>query len=160
MAASIQVLLVDDEPDFLEPLSFWLISKDYDVKTAVSGADALRMITELKPDVVFLDVKMPEMDGIETLRRIRASNKTLPVILMTAAVDDEEKFSGARALGISGFFPKGSGLEQFAQALKVALRMLPQTQPATSSPEDDPTPRNTLLAFFRKVLRKLTPFPR
>ena len=125
MSPAIRVLLVDNEPDFLETISFWLTSQGYQVNQAPDGESAVRIVADWKPGVIFLDVLMPGMDGIETLRRIRAIDKQVPVILVTAsALTDENKYAGARALGISGLFPKGSSHEQLSQILQVALRRL------------------------------------
>lgn len=125
MGEPIRVLLVDDEVDFLEAVSFWLTSQGYRVTTAESGERALTILKEERHDVVFLDVLMPKMDGIETLRRIRMFNKSLPVILVTTStLEDEDKYVGAKALGIAGLFPKGTSLVQLGEILEVALRRI------------------------------------
>ena len=134
MTEPVRVLLVDDEPDFLESVSFWLTSKGYQVEKTSDGETAVSLIQSNPPHIVFLDCMMPKIDGFETLRRIRAINKTLPVIMVTAGVGDENKFAGARALGLSGFFPKGTGLEQLAKVLEISLRILPKPQPESVLP--------------------------
>lgn len=117
-----KILLVDDEPDFLVPIAFWLNSKGYEVAVASSGEKALEMIKkDKKPNVVFLDINMPGMDGLETLRRIRKIDKDLSVIMVTAYAD-EEKFSQAKKLNTSGFFPKGGSLEELQKTIEVTLR--------------------------------------
>lgn len=118
----LRILLVDDEPDFLESIAFWLSSRGYEVAKANSGLDAIELVKRSAPDLVFLDVNMPEIDGIETLRRIRAFNKTVPIIIVTAGYTDENRFAGAHGLGISGLFPKGESLAQLTQVLEVAIR--------------------------------------
>ena len=149
MSQPIRVLLVDNEPDFLETISFWLRAQGYLVNQAPDGESAVRLAADWKPDVIFLDVLMPGMDGIETLRRIRAIDKQLPVILVTAsALTDENKYAGARALGISGLFPKGSSHERLSQILQVALRRL--RRPAAGNP-----PPAGPLARLREALEKL-----
>ena len=122
MGQPIRVLLVDDERDFLETISFWLSAKGYQVSIAIGGEQALEHLKRERPDIVCLDVNMPGIDGIETLRRIRTVHKQLPVILVTASYQDQNKFAGAQALGISGLFPKGGSLSELSQALEVALR--------------------------------------
>src|SRR3989338_1495811 len=135
MPESVRVLLVDDEEDFLESVAFWLTSKGYHVTKAHDGETALAMLKEGRHDVVFLDVMMPRLDGIETLRRLRAFNKTIPVVLVTASnLADENKYAGAKALGFSGLFPKGSSLTQLTQALEVALRTLRKSASAAVPP--------------------------
>ncbi|MBL7130521.1 MAG: response regulator [Candidatus Omnitrophica bacterium] len=124
MEDKIKVLLVDDEPDFLVPIAFWLNSKGYEVAVASSGEKAIDMLKkEKKPHIVFLDINMPGMDGLETLKRIRKMDRELPVIMVTAYAD-EEKFSQAKKLKTSGFFPKGGSLEELQKTIEVTLRTL------------------------------------
>ena len=156
-AGPIRVLLVDDEPDFLESVSYWLTSKGYAVQKTSDGESALELIRTNPPQVVFLDCMMPKMDGFETLRRIRAINRTLPVIMVTAGISDENKFAGARALGMSGFFPKGSSLDQLAKILEVALRLIPKSA-AEASPAAAPAAQAPQRpGFFKALLDRLLP---
>ena len=161
MSESVRVLLVDDEEDFLESVGFWLTSKGYHVTKAHNGETALAILKEGRHDVVFLDVMMPVLDGIETLRRLRAFNKTIPVILVTASnLTDENRYAGAKALGLSGLFPKGSSLTQLTQALEVALRALTKSAPeaAPAAAAEAPAPRQGplagIFAALRSVLRR------
>lgn len=121
MEGKIKVLLVDDKADFLDPICFWLKSKGYLVTTASNGREAIEMVKTGKPDIVFLDIHMPTMDGIEALTAIRKFNKEIPIIMLTA-YGDEESMSSARKLGISGFFPKKADLEQLTSMLEATLR--------------------------------------
>ena len=150
MAESLRVLIVDNEPDFLETLSYRLRSKGYEITQAVDGDTAVKFVREGKQDVVFLDIIMPKIDGIETLRRIRTFNKRIPIILVTASIENENRFAGAKALGISGVFPKQGSLEQLGQVLDVALRMLKKSQ--SSVPAGNPPPRG---GFLQRFLRRL-----
>ena len=162
MADSVRVLLIDDEADFLESISYWLTSKGYEVRKASSGEQGLAILKEHKPDIVFLDVMMPEMDGIETLRRIRAIDKALPVVLVTASnLTDENKYAGAKALGISGLFPKGTSLTQLGEVLQVALRRLRKSGAPSSAPSGEAAPASGggILASLRKALGRFTPPP-
>ncbi len=70
---------------------------------------------------MFLDIHMPEMDGMETLRRIRSFNPTIPVIMVTG-FPKEEKMEEAIKLGVSGFFPKTGSFEDLGRILKAAIR--------------------------------------
>ena len=115
------VLIVDDEKDFRDSVSFWLKSKGYDVKTAEGGEQALLMIKQAPPCLVFLDIQMPDMDGIDVLKRIRKIKKAIPVIMVTAAYNSE-RIAKARQLGISGFYPKGGSLEDLVKILEVTIR--------------------------------------
>ena len=122
MSAMTRVMMVDDEADYLTPLSYWLQSKGYDVVTETNPLNAIEIIREQAPDVLFLDINMPELSGIQTLERIREFNRELPVIIVTAASQDQEKFDKARGLGIAGFFPKQSSLDEFGRLLELTLR--------------------------------------
>jgi two-component system nitrogen regulation response regulator NtrX len=119
---AIRVLLVDDELDFIQPVSFWLRAKNYDVRTANTGQEALERLQQEVPDIVFLDINMPGMNGIETLRQIRTVHQHLPVIMVTASYQNETYFRDANSLGISGFFPKSSSLTELATIIDVSLR--------------------------------------
>ena len=78
------ILIVDDEKNYLLVLSAVLEEEGYEVLTAVSGAEALEVLASSEPDLVLTDMKMPGMDGIELLERIKARDPDLPVIMMTA----------------------------------------------------------------------------
>jgi CheY-like chemotaxis protein len=123
MARAQRILFVDDEADFLASVTFWLTSKGHDVTTASSGKQAIELIQQQPPDIVFLDVHMPEMDGLETLRRIRAFNRKIPVVIVTVDDEQEEKLAGEKGLGISGFFMKQRSLEDLGWVLECALRI-------------------------------------
>lgn len=122
MDRRIHVLLVDDEQDFLEPVAFWLNSKGYRVTTAANGQEALDQIAQQPPDIVFLDIHMPILDGMQTLERIRRTHKDLPVIIVTAVYQDQENFATANKLGISGFFPKQSSLSDLTRIIEISLK--------------------------------------
>ena len=120
MKKGFNVLLVDDEPDFVEPIAFWLEAKKYKVRTASNGDEAIKLIKEEIPNIVLLDINMPVMDGIETLKHIRENYGDLPVVMITAEI---ERLPTLQDLGISGFFPKGGTLEQLEQLLEPIIRI-------------------------------------
>ena len=116
----IHILLIDDEPGFRRPMEFWLKAKGYQVAGAASGEEGLAMIARERPSIICLDMKMPGMNGIETLRKIRENDKTLPVIMITAhgTVKDMEE---AELLGTSGFFRKDDDFATAAKLIVIAL---------------------------------------
>jgi len=118
----IKVLMVDDEVDFTQTMAFWLKSRGYLTETASDGKRAIRMIKENIPDIVFLDLNMPVMDGVGTLKRIRKFNKDLPVIIISAYVEDQEKMKKVNAYGISGVFYKEKDFTEGLSLLETALR--------------------------------------
>jgi two-component system, OmpR family, alkaline phosphatase synthesis response regulator PhoP len=86
----IKILLVDDEPDILNFLSYNLTKEGFDVKTANNGEKAIEMATQSLPQIILLDIMMPDLDGIEVCRRLRAKaqfDKTL-IIFLTARSED------------------------------------------------------------------------
>jgi DNA-binding response OmpR family regulator len=118
----ITVMLVDDETDFTEPIAFWLKSRGYAVVSATNGQKAVEMVRSQSPDIVFLDINMPVMDGLDALKEIRAFNTTLPIIMVTAAYGSEDKISRAKELGVSGFFAKTYTFDQLMQMIQMTLR--------------------------------------
>ena len=98
MSTSPLVLAVDDEPGILRLVRVELESQGFKVVTATNGVEALRAHEQHRPDIVLLDVLMPEMDGLETMRRLREVGST-PVILVTAKDSDTDKIRG---LGMGG----------------------------------------------------------
>lgn len=115
-----KVLLVDNNPEYLELTSFYLKKQGYEVDTVNSGEEALSKIEKDKPKIVFLDLKMPKMDGLEVLKRIRAIDKKLPVIIVSAHGDIkiEEK---TKELGANGFYCKGENYTKAAQLIEMTL---------------------------------------
>ena len=121
MGRLISVLLVDDEADYTQPMAFWLKSKGYDVFSVTNGKDALNFIKETPPDIVFLDINMPVMDGPTTLKEIRGFNSDIPVIIISAYVDDP-RAKGITAYGISGVFYKGSDFNEGLTLIEAVSR--------------------------------------
>jgi two-component system response regulator (stage 0 sporulation protein F) len=84
-----RILVVDDETSVVDVLSEYFAGQGYTVKTANNGEQALGTIPEYRPSVILLDVRMPGLDGVEVLRRIRATDKNVAVIMVTANEDVE-----------------------------------------------------------------------
>lgn len=119
----IKVLLIDDETDYSETMGFYLMAKGYRVRTAPSGKSGLEEIRKDRPDIVFLDFLMPQMDGVETLKEIRSFDKELPVIMVTAYASDE-RVQSAKGYGIAGIFPKAADFTEAAKLIGEALKRL------------------------------------
>jgi len=88
-----RILVVDDEESIRELYRADLAEEGYEVDLAADGLQALRRLEVFRPDLVTLDVKMPGIDGIETLRRIRERNPTIPVVLVTAFGEFKQDFN-------------------------------------------------------------------
>ena len=116
----IKILLVDDEDGFRRPMEFWLKAKGYQVIGVNNGVAALAEIERERPTIVYLDMKMPGMSGIETLAKIREKDKKLPVIMITAYGTPSD-MKAAEAMGVSGFFRKDDDFASAAKLILVAL---------------------------------------
>jgi CheY-like chemotaxis protein len=101
----LKVILVDDEPDIIEVIQDRLEAYGFTVVTAATGLEALKKLSLEKFDGVFLDVKMPEMDGIEALEEIRKRDKKIPVIIITSSSSQEAAIE-AIAKGASDYILK------------------------------------------------------
>ncbi len=117
----IVVLVVDDQADFRELLSFWLQSKGYAVITAEHGKMAIEQIKAKSPDIMFIDLRMPVMDGIEAIKAIREFNTELPIIIISSYIDDP-RVKEAVSCGISGEFFKGGDFKDGLSLLETILR--------------------------------------
>jgi two-component system alkaline phosphatase synthesis response regulator PhoP/two-component system response regulator VicR len=91
-----KILVVDDEPHIVRLVQVNLEKAGYAVSTASNGREALEAVANDQPDLMVLDVMMPEMDGLETLKRLKDNPQTheIPVILLTAKAQDEDVFEG------------------------------------------------------------------
>lgn len=118
-----RVLVVDDEPEVREVLQEFLLSRGYDVVLAGSGGEALAALDAPepdRPDLALLDVSMPGMDGVETLRRMVKVDPLIPVIMVTANTDVEVT-SKLLGLGAVDYIPKPFDLEYLDQAIRIQL---------------------------------------
>jgi two-component system alkaline phosphatase synthesis response regulator PhoP len=122
MEKPISVLLVDDETDFTEPIAFWLKSRGYAVLTVNNGREAVERIRKEPPDIVFMDINMPVLDGLEALKEVRSFNQEIPIIMVTAAYGSEDKITRAKEFGVSGFFAKNYTFDQLVQMIQMTLR--------------------------------------
>ncbi len=121
MGKEIKVLLVDDEPDFTMSLEFWLKKGGYVVRVARRGDDALKAIRSSRPDVIFLDKRMPGDDGVATLAKIKEMDASIPVVMMSAYVEDIEKKEGD-ASGIAAIFYKGDDFSKIPLLIRSVLK--------------------------------------
>ncbi len=115
------VLLVDDEVEFLETLEKRLRRRNMDVRVATSGEQALRALGECCPDVVVLDVKMPGMDGIETLREIKKRAPLVEVVMLTGHANLEVAIQGME-MGAFDYLMKPVDIDELVYKLQDAHR--------------------------------------
>jgi DNA-binding NtrC family response regulator len=115
----IKILVVDDEEDFVEMLSLRLKEKGDQVFTASNGSDCLNHLDKQSIDVVILDLKMPGMDGIETLKQIKARHPLVEVIMLTGHGTAETAVDGMK-LGAFDYLIKPSDFDTLTQKLDAA----------------------------------------
>ncbi len=111
-----RVLVVDDEPDAVELLTEFLRAKGYEVSTASDGEEALRKVKEDRPHLILLDVRMPKLNGMEVLRRVREIDREVGVIMVTA-VNEEETGREALKLGAFDYITKPLDLKYLERSL-------------------------------------------
>ncbi|MEO4054498.1 response regulator transcription factor [Solibacillus sp. CAU 1738] len=115
-----RILIIEDEPQIARVLQLELDFEGYETKTAHTGADGLILYRESQWDLVLLDIMLPEMNGLEVLKRIRKTDMT-PVILLTAKDDVKDKVAGLD-LGANDYVTKPFDFEELLARIRVALR--------------------------------------
>ena len=124
------LLVVDDEPFLRDAVAASLRFLGFEVTTAQTGADALRLARDHLFDLVVLDVMLPDTDGFEVITRLRRDGCQVPVIFLTAKDTQEDKVTGL-TLGGDDYLTKPFGLEELAARIRTVLR---RTRPATTGP--------------------------
>lgn len=130
---NLSVLLVDDETDFLHSLSQRLSLRNLNVLTASSGLEALDVLAREPVDVVLLDVKMPGLDGIQTLKAIKKTYPAAKVIMLTGHAELESSLDGMD-LGFFDYLTKPVDINKLIAKLKEARESLPHLESVTSEP--------------------------
>lgn len=115
----IKILLVDDEAEFINTLSERIKMRNIETDVALDGENALRIVEDEVPDVMVLDLKMPGIDGMEVLRRIRKSYPEVQVIMLTGHGSNKDE-EAARNLGAYEYLSKPVGLEDLIGHIKKA----------------------------------------
>jgi DNA-binding response OmpR family regulator len=115
-----KILVVDDEPEVRQLMEHFLTQRGYDVRIAENGRQALAALDTFMADVVLLDMHMPEMDGLETLKRLAVRSPSLPVIMVTVN-DDVETTTHLLQMGAADYVPKPFNLDYLEQAINIQL---------------------------------------
>lgn len=122
------VLVVDDDPAMLRTLTINLRARDYDVETAGDGRSALQIVDERMPDVVLLDLGLPDIDGINVLKQLRSFTQ-VPVIVVSARTGPDDKVE-ALDLGADDFITKPFSIEELLARVRVTTRRSAVQEPA------------------------------
>ncbi len=128
-----RLLVVDDEPNILELLAASLRYAGFDVATATNGAEALTEARRFRPDLMVLDVMMPDMDGFTVVRRLRGEGTTIPVLFLTARDATEDKVTGL-TVGGDDYVTKPFSLEEIIARIRAVLRRASGSSPADPEP--------------------------
>lgn len=119
-----KILVVDDEQAIVDILSFNLKKEGYDVCTASNGVEALDQVYAYDPDLILLDIMMPQMDGLQTCRKIREKMNT-PIIMLTARAEEVDKVLGLE-LGADDYVTKPFSMRELLARVKANLRRVHQ----------------------------------
>jgi two-component system OmpR family response regulator len=119
--SAVRVLVVDDEPTLAELLSMALRYEGWDVRSAGDGMTAVRAARDFRPDAVVLDMMLPDIDGLEVLRRLRGETPDVPVLFLTAKDAVEDRITGLTAGG-DDYVTKPFSLEEVVARLRGLMR--------------------------------------
>ncbi|GAA1736040.1 response regulator transcription factor [Luedemannella helvata] len=129
-----KILVVDDEPNICALLSATLRLTDFDVRVANAGREALIAAEEFEPDLVVLDVMLPDFDGFEVAHRLRAAGRRVPVLFLTARDAVEDRISGL-TVGGDDYVTKPFSLEEVVLRIRAILR---RSRSEPDADADDP----------------------
>lgn len=127
-----RILVVDDELSILKYLRANLEAEGYEVLSAMDGAQALQTLEAELPDLVVLDIMMPEMDGLEVCRRLREWSQ-LPVIMLSALGDESDKVQ-CLDLGADDYITKPFGKDEFIARVRAVMRRVEAASPTPTTP--------------------------
>ena len=120
-----KLLIVEDEKKVLRILSDYLVSEDYEVVTAGDGETGLKLATEVKPDLILLDVMLPKKSGYDVCRELRQKGHTTPVIMVTAKGQEIDRVTGLE-LGADDYVTKPFSLTELNARIRAVLRRVGQ----------------------------------
>lgn len=140
-----RILVVDDEPNVLELVSLYLNQEGFSVTTATNGRTAIEVFDELQPDLVVLDIMLPELDGWEVCRILRGKGNT-PIIMLTARGDDLDRIVGLE-MGADDYLAKPFNPRELVARVKAVLR---RTRIANATPQATDLLRFPLLDISKK----------
>ena len=120
MTHKLSILLVEDEKNICDFISTSLSAQDYRISTAHTGKEALPIITSQCPDLILLDLGLPDMDGMEIIRQVRTWS-SVPIIVLSARTQEQEKVR-ALDLGADDYLTKPIGTSELLARIRTALR--------------------------------------
>jgi DNA-binding response OmpR family regulator len=139
-----KILLVEDDAELSALVAGRLRESGYSVATALTGTEALVRVEEQTPDLVLLDVMLPEMDGLEVCRRLRASHPLLYIIMLTARADELDRVVGLE-VGADDYVTKPFSLQELVARVRASLRRIRLTREQRSAAPGDEVEENVLV---------------
>lgn len=124
-----RLLIVDDEKDVRDTLTEFFAEKGFEAHSASSGAEAIRLLKVLRPHLILLDVKMPEMSGIETLRKIRELDREVGIIMVTG-LHDERIGRESLKYGASDYITKPIDLHYLETSIMEKIQVMLGSRPS------------------------------
>lgn len=131
-----RILVVDDEPNMVLGLKDNLEFEGYEVVTAANGKEGFKLLQDEEFDLVFLDVMMPEMSGIDVCKKARAAGINIPIIFLTAKSEEIDKVLGLE-LGADDYITKPFSLRELLARVKAILRRTEDITAATAATDDE-----------------------
>ncbi len=113
-----KVLIVDDEPDTLELVKLVLESDGFQTVLAENGVEALKEVEASRPDIVILDIMMPDMDGWEVFRKIKKKNPKIPIAILTAKAQNIDRLLGLHVLKAEDYITKPFGKNELINRVR------------------------------------------
>jgi DNA-binding response OmpR family regulator len=119
-----RILCIEDEPEMIDLIRLILNRRGYDVKGALGGVEGLKALSEDPPDLVLLDLMMPDMDGWEVYQQMKASEKTrhIPVIVVTAKAQSIDKVLGLHVAKVDDYIAKPFSPQELLDSVEKALK--------------------------------------
>ena len=129
-----KVLIVEDEKNIVDILRFNLAKEGYETMEAYDGATGLRLALERNPDIILLDLMLPEMNGFEVCRTLRKTGSNIPVLMITAREEEKDKIMGLE-LGADDYITKPFSVRELLARVRANLRRI--SMPVASAPAEE-----------------------
>jgi two-component system alkaline phosphatase synthesis response regulator PhoP len=127
-----KILVVEDEPAVAMGLTYTLAAANYSVRLAETGAEALAKVTADRPDLIILDLRLPDIDGVEICRNLRAQDFRQPILMLTARDSTHDKVIGLEA-GADDYLTKPYELEELLARVQALLRRVQRLSPPAAT---------------------------
>ncbi|MCB0878224.1 MAG: response regulator transcription factor [Thermoleophilia bacterium] len=134
-----QILVTDDDRSIRDALRRALVLAGYDVATAADGQECIEMLDDVRPDAIMLDVGLPELDGLEVTRRLRAAGDRTPILMLTARSDVDDRIAGLDA-GADDYLVKPFDVGELKARIRALLRRSDDTDIEDGGPSGDGDP--------------------